>query len=144
MRFTEGPSAARWGRRAHFVRSAPVSAGVGPLVMNTFAARFPDLASSLAAELEVAGNRALADELRAATVRATSLDQGNDVAYISLEPLRQLSDVERSIIGERYGRIVPAGGNGAIYLDLDNSGRIVGVQIFSPMPELQAAIRADV
>jgi hypothetical protein len=110
--------------------------------MNTFTARFPELASSLAAELEMAGNRALADELRVATVRAASLDQGKDVAYISLEPLRQLSDVERSIIGERYRRIVPAGGDGATYLDLDNLGRIVGVQIFSPMPELQAAIRA--
>jgi uncharacterized protein YuzE len=105
--------------------------------------RFPELASTLTAELEAAGNRPLADELRVATVRSASFDAEDDVAYISLNPLRDMDVVERHIVGERYGRTVPTGNSGAIYLDLDNLGRVIGVQIFFPTPELQAEVRAS-
>jgi hypothetical protein len=110
--------------------------------MDAFAARFPQLASTLVAELEAAGNRPLADELRAATVRAASFSAEDEVAYISLEPFRHLNVVERHVVGERYGRTVPTGNSGSIYLDLDNFGRIVGVQVFYPAPEILAEMRA--
>ena len=49
--------------------------------------------------------------------------------------------IERNVIGEKVGTGVPLSGSHSAYLEMDNFGRLIGVEVITPSPELRAALQ---
>ncbi len=109
--------------------------------MQSFSSLFPELASDLASELRATGRAELATGLEAATVRAVTFDTDADAGSIALELPRELDTVERDAMGARDGNGVPLSGSHHAYLELDKSGRVIGVEILTPSAELRSALQ---
>jgi uncharacterized protein YuzE len=110
-------------------------------MQHSFANLLPELASDLASELRATGRAELAVELESATVRAVTFDPDSDAGSIALEPSRELNVVERDVIGEKVGGAVPLSGSHNAYLEMDNFGRLIGVEVVTPSPELRSALQ---
>src|ERR1700726_371227 len=108
-------------RRSH---NTPAARRVGQVTvrdaMETFAALFPELLAEFMAELEVAGNAYLANQLRLSAVRSVSYDADSDAAVIALESPRQLNPVQRRVMGVRYEQSVPVSKTYGAHIELDN------------------------
>jgi uncharacterized protein YuzE len=109
--------------------------------MHSFASLFPELASDLASELRATGRADLAVGLEAATVQAVTFDADADAGSIALELPRELNIVERNVIGEKIGKRDSPLGSHHAYLEIDNFGRVIGVEVLTPSPELRSALQ---
>ena len=105
--------------------------------MASFAGSFPELAFDLAAELRATGRADLARELEAASVRAVTYDAETNMGSVALEAERPLNSVERNVIGQKLGQVIAFEGSRYASLQLDNFGRVVGVDFMAPPKELR-------
>lgn len=105
--------------------------------MSSFAGAFPELAFDLSAELRATGRSDLARELEGAAVRDVSYDPETDAGRIALDAERALNAVERDVVGQKLGQVIGFGGSRYASLQLDNFGRVVGVELAAPPKELR-------
>lgn len=105
--------------------------------MSSFAGAFPELAFDLGAELRATGRADLARELEAASLKALNYDPETDAALLALEAERPLNRIERNVVGQRLGQVIAFGGARYASLQLDNFGRVVGVELLAPPKELR-------
>lgn len=105
--------------------------------MWSFAGAFPELAFDLGSELRATGRADLARELEASSVKSVSYDSETDAGLVALEAERQLNVVERNVIGQKLGQVIAFGGSRYASLQLDNFGRVVGVELLAPPKELR-------
>ena len=106
--------------------------------MLSFASAFAQLASDLTSELRVTGRVDLARELEGCRVRDVSFDPQANAGLVTLEPLRELNIVERNVVGQRLSQVIPFSRAPYASLQLDNFGRIIGVEVSAPPPTLGA------
>jgi len=109
--------------------------------MRSFAGAFTELAFDLSLELRATGRADLARELEACTVKAVSYDPETDVGLIALEPQRPLNAVERNVIGQKLGQVIPFSDAPYASLQLDNFGRVVAVELVAPPRNLRWILR---
>ena len=109
--------------------------------MRSFAGAFAELAFDLSLELRATGRADLARELEACTVKAVSYDPETDVGLIALEPQRQLTAVERNVIGQKLGQVISFADAPYASLQLDNFGRVVAVELIAPPTNLRWILR---
>jgi hypothetical protein len=105
--------------------------------MWSFAGAFPELAFDLGSELRATGRTDLARELEASHVKSVGYDSEADAGLVALEAERQLNVVERNVIGQKLGQVIAFGGSRYASLQLDNFGRVVGVELLAPPKELR-------
>jgi len=105
--------------------------------MASFAGAFPELAFDLGAELRATGRADIARELEAAGVRAVTYDPESDTGLVALEAERPLNAVERDVVGQKLGQVIAFGGSRYASLQLDNFGRVIGVEFSAPPKELR-------
>jgi hypothetical protein len=105
--------------------------------MGSFAGTFPELAFDLGSELRATGRVDLAGELEACTVKTVTYDPEADAGWVALEAQRQLNAVERNVIGQKLGQVIPFGAARYASLQLDNFGRVVAVELLAPPKELR-------
>jgi hypothetical protein len=105
--------------------------------MESFAGVFTELAFELASELRATGRADLARELEACTVKTIGYDAETDAGLIALQAERELSTLERDVIGQRLGQVISFGGARYASLQLDNFGRVVAVELLAPPKELR-------
>jgi len=75
--------------------------------MWSFAGALPELAFDLSLELRATGRTDLARELEACSVKAVSYDPETDIGLVALDATRPLNAVERNVIGQKLGQIIP-------------------------------------
>ena len=109
--------------------------------MRSFAGAFAELAFDLSLELRATGRADLARELESCTVTAVSYDPETDNGLIALEPQRQLSTVERNVIGQKHGQAIVFSGVPYATVQLDNFGRVVAVELVAPPTNLRWILR---
>jgi hypothetical protein len=107
----------------------------------SFAGALPELAFDLSLELRATGRLDLARELEASAVKAVSYDPETDVGLIALEPQRQLNAVERNVVGQRLGQLIPFSATPCASLQLDNFGRVVALELVAPPSKLRWILR---
>jgi hypothetical protein len=105
--------------------------------MESFAGVFTELAFDLASELRATGRADLARELEASIVKTISYDAETDTGLVALEAERELSTLERDVIGQKLGQVIPFTGARYASLQLDNFGRVVAVELLAPPKELR-------
>ena len=108
--------------------------------MQSFTDAFPELAFVLASELRATGRADLASELEACTVRDVSYDSEANAGLIALDPTRELNFVERNVIGQKFGQVVTFSRPRYASLQLDNFGRVVGVELLGPPADLASSL----
>jgi len=116
--------------------TSPLEAG-----MRSFAGAFTELAFDLSLELRATGRADLARELEACIVKSVSYDPETDIGLIALEPQRQLSTVERNVIGQKLGQVISFSDAPYASLQLDNFGRIVAVALVARPRNLRWILR---
>ena len=109
--------------------------------MRSFAGALPELAFDLSLELCATGRSDLARELEACTVKSVSYDPETDVGLVALEAQRQLNAVERNVIGQKLGQVIPFSDAPYASLQLDNFGRVVAVELVAPPRNLRWTLR---
>ena len=109
--------------------------------MRSFAGALPELAFDLTLELCATGRSDLARELEACTVKSVSYDPETDVGLVALEAQRQLNAVERNVIGQKLGQVIPFSDAPYASLQLDNFGRVVAVELVAPPRNLRWTLR---
>lgn len=105
--------------------------------MESFAGVFTELAFDLASELRATGRADLARELEASIVKAINYDAETDTGLVALKAERELSTLERDVIGQKLGQVIPFAGAPYASLQLDNFGRVVAVELLAPPKELR-------
>ena len=109
--------------------------------MQSFASLFPPLAFALATELRATGRADIARELEACIVKTVSYDSAADRGSIALEPPQKLNAVERNIVGQKLGQVIRFSRPRYASLQLDNFGRLIGVELVAAPPALSSALR---
>lgn len=105
--------------------------------MESFAGVFTELAFDLASELRATGRADIARELEACTVKTISYDAETDAGLVALQAERDLSTLERDVIGQKLGQVIPFSGARYACLQLDNFGRVVALELRAPPKELR-------
>lgn len=93
---------------------------------------FPSLAKELSQQLRLAGRLLLADQIDAAAISRVTFDAAANAGYIYMQPSRELNVVEANILGVRHGVTLEVETPYRTYIDTDNFGRLVGVEILAP------------
>ena len=93
---------------------------------------FPVLTRELSQSLHNAGREALADQIDTALITRITFDSEANAGYIYLAPSRQLNVVETNIVGVRQGETIPVETQFWTNIDIDNFGRLVGIEILNP------------
>ncbi len=109
--------------------------------MRSFVSIFAQLASDLTSELRATGRTDLARELEGCRIKDVSFDLEANTGLVSLEPTRELNVVERNVIGQRLGQVISFPSARYASLQLDNFGRIIGVELRAPPPVLGELMR---
>lgn len=105
--------------------------------MQSFAGTFSELAFDLATELRATGRADLAREMEACTVKTVTYDPESDAGLIALEAERGLNAVERNVVGQKLGQVIPFAGARYATLRLDNFGRVIAVELARPPRDLR-------
>ena len=113
----------------------------GNLGMQSFARLFPRLAFVLATELRATGRADLARELEACIVKTVSFNSVLNAGSIALEPPQKLNSVERNVVGQKLGQVITFSRPRYASLQLDNFGRLIGVELVAPPPGVVSALR---
>jgi hypothetical protein len=109
--------------------------------VQSFASVFPQLAFVLASELRATGRADLAHELQACIVKTVNFDPDANSGSVVLEPPQKLNSVERDIVGQKLGQVITFSRPHYASLQLDNFGRLIGVELVAPPPGLASALR---
>ena len=109
--------------------------------MQSFASLFPQLAFVLGAELRATGRADLARELEACIVKTVRFDSEANLGSVALEPPQKLNSIERNIVGQKLGQVIKFSRPRYASLQLDNFGRLIGVELVAPPPGLGSALR---
>jgi len=109
--------------------------------MQSFASLFPQLAFVLGAELRATGRADLARELEACIVKTVRFDSEANVGSVALEPPQKLNSIERNIVGQKLGQVITFSRPRYASLQLDNFGRLIGVELVAPPPGLGSVLR---
>ena len=109
--------------------------------MQSFASLFPQLAFVLGAELRATGRADLARELEACIVKTVRFDSEANIGSVALEPPQKLNSIERNIVGQKLGQVITFSRPRYASLQLDNFGRLIGVELVAPPPGLGSALR---
>jgi len=107
----------------------------------SFAGALPELAFDLALELRATGRADLARELEACAIKAVSYNPETDVGLVTLEAERQLSAVERDVIGQKFGQVISFSDTPYASLQLDNFGRVIAVELTAPPQNLRVTLQ---
>ena len=84
----------------------------------------------------------LVEQLRSATIKRVTFDKSANAGYIYLESTRNLNIVEENIIDIRIEETLSVETSYWTVLDIDNVGRLVGVEILDPR-NLTKALREN-
>jgi len=109
--------------------------------MQAFASAFPQLAFVLASELRATGRADLARELAVCTVKTVSFDSEANSGSIALEPQQKLNSVERFVVGQKLGQVIKLPRPRYASLQLDNFGRVIGLELAGPPPGLASILQ---
>jgi uncharacterized protein YuzE len=101
---------------------------------------FPDLLSDLT--LALSARPELIAQLNEASVVRVSFDEEADAGYIHVQAGRALNAVEQRIIGAKHAKTLPLDGREWANLDLDNFGRVTGIEILTPPADVGALMRS--
>jgi hypothetical protein len=107
----------------------------------SFASAFAQLTSDLTSELRATGRADLARELEGCRVRDVSFDPAANAGLVTLEAVRELNVVERNVVGQRLSQVIPFSHAPYASLQLDNFGRIIGIELSAPPPALGALMK---
>jgi len=108
--------------------------------VRSFLSVFPQLAFVLVAELRASGRADLARELEASDVTDVVFDSEANTGLVALKPPRELNSVERNVIGQKLGQVIPFSRPNYAALQLDNFGRLVAVELLAPPLALGSAL----
>jgi uncharacterized protein YuzE len=100
--------------------------------MERFVDAFPTLAAELIRSTAVAARADLEEQLRTATIATVTFDTAARAAYVCVSPTRPPNVVEQNVIGVRHGETIPLACNHHVNLDIDNFGRLSGIEILNP------------
>jgi uncharacterized protein YuzE len=92
----------------------------------------PDFADDISELLRAKDRDDLVDQLGDVGVARWTSDRAVAAAYIYLESARVLNVVEQNIIGLRHGETVALRGKHWVNVDVDNFGRIAGIELLRP------------
>ena len=109
--------------------------------MPSFASFFPQLAFVLASELRATGRADLARELEACVVKTVTFDSEANTGSVALEPPQKLNSIERNIVGQKLGQVITFSRPRYASLQLDNFGRLIGVELVAPPSGLGSVLR---
>jgi uncharacterized protein YuzE len=108
--------------------------------MTILSEEFPPLARELSHALRSGEQVSLADQLESATVERVTFDPEANAGYIYLHPARELNIVEKNMVfGARVRESQEVETQYWTVIDIDNFGRVIGVEVLSPgdmKPEL--------
>jgi hypothetical protein len=108
--------------------------------VESFVNAFPQLAFVLASELRATGRADIAQELEACAVKLVGFDSEANKGSIVLEPLQKLNAVERNVVGQKLGQVIRFPRPHYACLQLDNFGRVIGVELLEPPPALASTL----
>jgi hypothetical protein len=108
--------------------------------MKTLGTAFPQLAFVLASELRITGRADLARELEACIVKTVRFDSQANTGSIALEPPQKLNSVERNVVGQKLGQVIAFSRPRYASLQLDNFGRVIGIELAAPPAGLASAL----
>lgn len=100
--------------------------------MSSLIESFPSLAADLSRKLRLRGRASLADQIDAATIASVTFDDSVNAGYIYVQPSRELNVVETNIMGVRHGETLEVETPYWTYIDADNFGRLVGIEVLAP------------
>ena len=109
--------------------------------MDRLAAAFPELVADLAAKLRESGRSELAADLETCALHAASYDEDANAVYLHANSARELNVVELNVIGTRFGETICVDDNCYRNIDVDNFGRVTGVEVICPDEALKSALR---
>ncbi len=105
--------------------------------------RYPDLLADIASALASEGRADLGEQLRPSGIASVTYDNSADAGYIYLQPTRELNAVECNIVGPKHGETIQVECAYWCMLDVDNFGRITGVELLSPPADIKSKLRED-
>ena len=109
--------------------------------MQAFVSVFPHLAFVLASELRSTGRADIARELEASIVKTVNFNSEANTGSIVLEPPHKLNSVERNVVGQKLGQVISFSRPRYASLQLDNFGRVIGVELAAPPSGLASLLR---
>ena len=110
--------------------------------MSDFSQIFPELASTIEKELRANQQSDLADQIRKASIKEVTFDNGANAGYVYFKPSWELSAIEKSTICVRHEETISIEGAAyPIYLDVDNLRRLTGVEVLSPPGTIKSKLR---
>jgi uncharacterized protein YuzE len=93
---------------------------------------FPSLAREVSESLRALGRSELAEQLDAAVVARVTFDESAGAGYVYVESGRHLNVVEANVIGARHGETITVETQFDAVIDVDNFGRLMGIEILAP------------
>jgi uncharacterized protein YuzE len=93
---------------------------------------FPSLARELSQWLKEADRDSFALQIDQAEIARVTFDNESNAGYIYLEPSQLLTVVESDMAEASQGESIPVGTQYWTNIDIDNLGRIVGIEILDP------------
>jgi len=103
---------------------------------------FPSLSADLIDGLNQLTRLDLVKQLEEAIVIDVTFDNSADAGYISLKAGRKLNVVEQNIIRSHHGATLSVPCQHCAMLDIDNFGRVTGIEVLGPPAALKADLRA--
>ncbi len=89
----------------------------------------PDLVRTLVSALTAAGRRDIAEQFGIVSLRSASYDAAVDAGYLYVTESRPLNVGEQNTIRVRHGECVTLDLPGTVVIDVDNIGRLMGVEL---------------
>jgi len=74
-------------------------------------------------------------------VKSVSFDAAANAGLVVLDATRRLNSVERNVIGQKLGQVIPFSRTPYASLQLDNFSRLIGVELVAAPPGLASALQ---
>src|SRR4051812_27551910 len=94
-----------------------------------FPEAFPAFNDELVLALRDVGHSGVAEQFAVVSVNRVTQNKAGTAGYIYVSESRPLNAVERNVIGVKHGRSIRLSLPGMIVVDLDNFGRVRGVEL---------------
>ena len=89
----------------------------------------PDLVQTVVSALVAAGRPELAEQLTKVSLRSASYDDSVDAGYLYVTQSRPLNIGEQNTIRVCHGECVTLDSPGTVLIDVDNVGRLMGIEL---------------
>ena len=89
----------------------------------------PDLVQAIVSALFAAARPELAEQLKQVSLRSASYDDTVDAGYLYVTESRPLNIGEQNTIRVRHGECVTLDLPGTVVIDVDNIGRLMGIEL---------------